>query len=325
MSRYRKIEVRTWSDEKFRTLSPMQPSGQGLWFFLLTGPHTGPIPGLFRAGRAAMAEELGWTPEAFDEAFREVSEQGMAKADFVARLMWLPNAIKHNKPESPNVVKSWAPEFDLLPECPLKLEALEAIKSFVCAMGPGFSSAFAGAFESPGKPSRKPSGKASAKAMPNQEQEQEQEQEVKAEGDTPPVSSKAADSCPYQAIIDLYHEAMPDNPRCKILSKSRKAAIKARWTEAAKLTCKPFGYSTRDEGLKAWRAFFEVCSDSDFLTGKAPGTSGRPPFIANIDFLMKPESFAKTLENRYHRDAESGASRPSTVAAGQAAIFRGCI
>jgi len=143
--------------------------------------------------------------------------------------------------------------------------------------------------------------------------------------DEPLVSSKAADSCPYQAIIDLYHEAMPDNPKCKILSKSRKAAIKARWTEAAKLTCKPFGYSTRDEGLKAWRAFFEVCSDSDFLTGKAPGTSGRPPFIANIDFLMKPESFAKTLENRYHRDAESGASRPSTGAAGQDAMFRGCI
>jgi hypothetical protein len=40
MSRYRKIEVRTWSDEKFRELSAIPPSGQGLWFFLLTGPHT---------------------------------------------------------------------------------------------------------------------------------------------------------------------------------------------------------------------------------------------------------------------------------------------
>lgn len=105
MSRYRKIEVRTWADERFRSLSPMPPSGQGLWFFLLTGPHTGPIPGLFRAGRLAMAEELGWEAEAFDEAFREVSQQGMAKADFKARLVWLPKALKHNKPESPNVVR----------------------------------------------------------------------------------------------------------------------------------------------------------------------------------------------------------------------------
>jgi len=301
MGRYRKIEVRTWSDEKFRALSPMPPSGQGLWFFLLTGPHTGPIPGLFRAGRAAMAEELGWPPEAFDEAFAEVSSHGMAKADFVARLVWLPNAIKHNKPESPNVVKSWSTEFDLLPECPLKQEAMDALKAFVCALGPGFSGAFMGAFESPGKPSRKASGKASVKSMPNQEQEQEQE--TKAEGDAPPVVSRAAAPCPYQQVIDLYHETLPDNPQCKVVSKARKAAIKARWTEAAALTCKPFGYVSREEGLSAWRQFFEVCAESDFLTGRTPPTQGRPPFIADIDFLMSPSGFARTLENKYHRDA----------------------
>ena len=95
MSRYRKIEVRTWSDEKFRALSAIPPSGQGLWFFLLTGPNTTAIPGLFRAGRAAMAEELNWELEAFDEAFQEVFEQGMVKADFKAKLVWLPKAIQH--------------------------------------------------------------------------------------------------------------------------------------------------------------------------------------------------------------------------------------
>ncbi len=127
--------------------------------------------------------------------------------------------------------------------------------------------------------------------------------EPEAEGDTPPVSSKAADLCPYQQIIDAYHEAMPENPRCKILSASRKAAIKARWTEAAKLTCKPFGYASRVEGLNAWRRFFEICADSDFLTGKAPGSNGRPSFVADIDFLMRPQRFAQILENKYHREA----------------------
>lgn len=145
------------------------------------------------------------------------------------------------------------------------------------------------------------------------------------EGDMPPVSSKAADLCPYREIVDLYHEAMPDNPRCKVLSKSRKAAIKARWTEAAKLTCKPFGYGNRHDGLKAWRAFFEVCADSDFLTGRAPATNGRPPFVADIDFLMSPNGFARTLENKYHRTAEPGASRPTPAPSAQDALFRGCI
>lgn len=128
-------------------------------------------------------------------------------------------------------------------------------------------------------------------------------QEPPVEGDKPPVSSKAADPCPHQAIIDLYHEALPNNPRCKVLSAARKAAIKARWNEAAKLSCKPFGYTTRNDGLSAWRAFFDICADSDFLTGKVPGTNGRPSFVAGIDFLMSASGFAKTLENNYHREA----------------------
>jgi hypothetical protein len=311
MSRYRKIEVRTWSDEKFRVLSPVQPSGQGLWFFLLTGPHTGPIPGLFRAGRAAMAEELGWPLEAFDEAFREVFQQGMAKADFTARLMWLPNAIKHNKPESPNVVKSWAPEFDLLPECPLKLEALEAIKTFVCALGPGFSSAFAGAFESHGKPSGKasgkPSGKPSGKTMPNQEQEQEQE--VKAMGDEPPVCSKAADPCPHQAIIDLYHEALPTGRQVRIWSDTRKAKLRARWKEDP----------TR-QSLEWWGKFFSYVAESDFLTGKT-ASAGRRPFELGLEWIVSPENFAKILEGKY----ENAPTAPAVIARPADAMFKGVI
>lgn len=166
--RYRKVEVRTWGDEKFRALSSIPPCGQGLWLFLITGPHTGPIPGLFRAGRAAMAEELDWEIEAFDKAFQEVFQQGMVKADFKARVMWVPKAIKHNKPESPNVVRSWATEFDLIPECDLKREAFEALKASIHALGEPYAKAFDETFG-------KAYAKALPKTMPNQEQEQEQD------------------------------------------------------------------------------------------------------------------------------------------------------
>jgi hypothetical protein len=162
-----------------------------LWFFLLTGPHTGPVPGLFRAGRAAMAEELDWELEAFDEAFAEAFDEGMVKADFKSRLVWLPNALNHNKPESPNVVRSWKEEIDLLPECDLKTEALVSIRAILACFSDALVNAFdeinpsitrhtAGSKPSP-KPSPKPSkisSKISSKALPNQEQEQEQEQET---------------------------------------------------------------------------------------------------------------------------------------------------
>jgi hypothetical protein len=167
-NRYRKIEVRMWGDAKFCNLSPLPPCGQGLWVFLLTGPHTGPIPGLFRSGRAAMAEELNWELEAFDKAFEEAFQQGMVKADWKAKVVWVPNAILCNKPESPNVVTSWGAEWDLIPECDLKQEAFIALKASIGALGEGYAKSFDKAF---GKPSSKPS----PKTTPNQEQEQEQD------------------------------------------------------------------------------------------------------------------------------------------------------
>jgi hypothetical protein len=74
-NRYRKIEIRMWADQKFRKLSPMPPSGQSLWFYLLSGPHTGIIPGLSKARRVTIADELAWTPEDFDAAFKEIASQ----------------------------------------------------------------------------------------------------------------------------------------------------------------------------------------------------------------------------------------------------------
>lgn len=109
--------------------------------------------------------------------------------------------------------------------------------------------------------------------------------------------------CPVDEIVELYHECMPRNPRCKVLTKARRGSISARWKEAAGLTCSPFGYTTKEEGLAAWREFFETCAESAFLTGRAKPQPGRPPFVADIDFLMSPSGFAKCLENKYHRVA----------------------
>lgn len=179
-----------WGDSKFRALSALPPCGQGLWLYLLTNVNTSPIPGLFRAGRAAIAEELGWSLEAFDKAFQEAFNQGMVKADFISRVVWIPNAIKHNRPESPNVVISWGKEIDLIPECTLKDEAIATLYDHMQLIDSesdkpekrSYSTAFEKAF---GKALGKPFGK----SIPNQEQEQEQEQEDDSSGHgsaTPP-------------------------------------------------------------------------------------------------------------------------------------------
>lgn len=108
--------------------------------------------------------------------------------------------------------------------------------------------------------------------------------------------------CPVEKIIDAYHEAMPLNPRCKVLNDARKRSIRQRWREAARMQNQPFGYSTQADGVNAWRQFFGVCAESEFLTGRAQPKPGQVPFLADVDFLFSPLGFAKCLENKYHRE-----------------------
>lgn len=182
MARWRKVEVGTWSDTRFRRLSAPQPNAQTLWLYLLCGPRTTTFPGLIVAREAVMADDLGWPVEAFREAFREASAEGMAEADWKAGLTVLPRALLDSldeprgtaRPESPNVLRSWAKSWDEVPDCPLKDKYLRALESFAEALGPSFLKAFREAF-------RRPLAKALAQPSPNQEKEKEKEQEKEKE------------------------------------------------------------------------------------------------------------------------------------------------
>lgn len=164
--RYRKVHVKVWSDEKFRALSPPAPNAQTLWIYLLTGPHTTILPGLFQAGEAQLAERLGWNLNAFRRCFREILDQGMAIAEWSSHLVWLPHGLEYGEPDNPNQAKGWALALDELPECQLRTMATSAIRSFLEPLGKGLLPAFENGLRNG---SRKGSG--------NQEQEQDQEQE----------------------------------------------------------------------------------------------------------------------------------------------------
>lgn len=298
MSRYRKIEVRTWSDEKFRSLSAIPASGQGLWFFLLTGPHTTAIPGLFRAGRAAMAEELDWDQEAFDKAFQEVSDQGMAIADFKAKLVWLPKAIQHNKPESPNVVRGWRVELDLLPECDLKRKAIEGIRKALELVGPSYVEAFDEVIC--GKP--KPSGKASSKPSPNQEQEQEQDKEEANASLSTACASDEADhsipACPHGELLAIFAEQLPTlpQPRAEAWTGSRAKSLACRW-KWVMTAKKPSGQryaTTKAEGLDFFRRYFGYVATCPHLVGE--NSRG---WTADLGWLANETNFSKVIDGNY--------------------------
>lgn len=197
MARYRKISPCIWNDAKVRGLSD---KGKLTLFLLLTHPNMTSL-GALRANLPGLACELGWKTSVFARAFRELLDCGMARQDADAQLIWFPKFLKHNAPESPNVVRGWAAAFEELPECPLKLDVLAGAWATLAAFGEGFREAFREVFgEVLPKPCEKPSAslpeslsEGFRQSCPNQEQEQEQEQEQK-KTPSPLTSSRKPDT-----------------------------------------------------------------------------------------------------------------------------------
>jgi hypothetical protein len=132
--RYRRVSTRMHNDERYRELSRPKPNGQSLWGYLLFGPRTVVIPGLLPVALETIAVDLRWPLPATRRVWEEIARHEMARADWLAPLIWLPNAPKHNPPQSPNVVRAWRRSFDDdLPPCDLKLQAEQFIQAFLKA------------------------------------------------------------------------------------------------------------------------------------------------------------------------------------------------
>jgi hypothetical protein len=105
-------------------------------------------------------------------------------------------------------------------------------------------------------------------------------------GDAPATQEKktAADSCPHQKIIDLYHEVLPMCPRVRDWTAKRAKQLRARWNE-----------DKSRQSLEYWKGLFEYIAECDFLVGKA----GRSPFFANLDWITKSINFTNIREGKY--------------------------
>lgn len=154
------------NDERYRELTRPKPNGQSLWGYLIFGPRTVTIPGLIPVGLSTVAEDLRWPLTGTRRAWEEITGQGMAYADWFAPLIWLPNAPKHNPPQSLNVVKAWRRSYeDDLPPCHLKDEAGLKAYAFLQGIDQAFADAFGDVL-----------AKEIADALPTQKQKQKQNQ-----------------------------------------------------------------------------------------------------------------------------------------------------
>lgn len=107
-----------------------------------------------------------------------------------------------------------------------------------------------------------------------------------------PVGRGPTDHCPHQAIIDLYHEILPMCPAVRSWTKQREQLLRQRWREDTERQC-----------LDWWKRYFTYVAGSKFLTGSAEAQGGRQPFIADLEWLVRPSNLVKVVEGKYHHAA----------------------
>lgn len=126
--------MKLWNDEKFILLSK---DSKLAFLFVLTHPNLTSL-GAMRGTVEGLAAEI----EVESSAFDPLIEAELIKVDRVKKIICLPNFLRYNKPESPNVVISWGKGFDLLPESQIKTDIYIKTKEIIEGLGKGFQKAF---------------------------------------------------------------------------------------------------------------------------------------------------------------------------------------
>ncbi|PBB21143.1 hypothetical protein [Mesorhizobium sp. WSM4313] len=214
--RYRKVDTRVWNDAKFRALAD---DDKLVFLLLLTHPGMTAL-GALPSHANGLAHMLKWSPKRFGEALGGVLENGLAEYDEDEGLICLPNFLKYNPPENPNVVKAWVSCADMLPECDLKSRTLSRAYKSLLSRPKSFAEAFVQQFGKP-LPQMLPN------RMPNQEQEPEPEQEQEPE---------PKDSAPERK--NLAHTREREQPNVMLMSM---AEVKEHLQETGALADDEFG------------------------------------------------------------------------------------
>ena len=104
--------------------------------------------------------------------------------------------------------------------------------------------------------------------------------------------------CPYQAIVDAYHKALPGLPTVKLMPAKRQGAMRKLWgwVLSSKKGDGTRRASNRDEAL-AWIAgYFGHAANNDFLMGRSARTPEHAGWQCDIDFLLSEKGMKQVIE-----------------------------
>lgn len=105
-------------------------------------------------------------------------------------------------------------------------------------------------------------------------------------------------TCPTQAVIDIYHESLPELPAVKLMNEQRKKAIAGFWKFV--LTSKKTDGTPRaltDTEALGWISdYFARARENDFLMGRGAKQDGHAGWQCDLDFLMTDKGKKHVIE-----------------------------
>lgn len=137
--RWRRVYSLSWQQSAVQGLSD---SERVTWLYLQTGPQSTSV-GIYRLSTALAVEDLGNVAgDEFERRLGTVCEALQWQFDPTVRVLWMPDWLQMNPPQSPNVAVSWRKLLNNVPDCVVKANAVAAIHRFLKDMPEAFREAF---------------------------------------------------------------------------------------------------------------------------------------------------------------------------------------
>lgn len=130
-----------------------------------------------------------------------------------------------------------------------------------------------------------------------------------ADDDRPPLAALqhvngqkiALPDCPHAELLALWAEVLPALPQHdpQQWRGARADHLRSRWREAAVAK----HWAGQEQGIEYFRRLFGYVGQSPFLTGHVtPRDPNKRPFVVELEWLVKPDNWAKTVEGKYHAE-----------------------
>lgn len=113
------------------------------------------------------------------------------------------------------------------------------------------------------------------------------------EGDDPKLPA-----CPVEAIVELYHQQLPELPRVRLLSDKRRKSIRKiwRWVLTSKKTDNTPRAASADEAQAWLRSYFGRARKNDFLMGRGHRSGEHAGWQCDLDFLLTDRGMQHVIE-----------------------------